>query len=127
MSLTFEWDQNKSEANERKHGVAFEEAKTVFNDPFAITIDDPDHSDDEYRYVDIRFSSRYRILVVWYTERNENIRITGCRKATSAKSSGQSFMISVSWESDPGATIMCLRCLLNLTILFSYGILCQEK
>ena len=42
MSLTFEWDQNKSEKNERKHGITFEEAKTVFNDPFAITIDDPD-------------------------------------------------------------------------------------
>ena len=50
MSITFEWDQNKSEANEEKHGITFEEAKTVFNDPFAITIDDPDHSDDEYRY-----------------------------------------------------------------------------
>ena len=49
MSITFEWDQNKSEANEEKHGITFEEAKTVFNDPFAITIDDPDHSDDEYR------------------------------------------------------------------------------
>ena len=43
MSITFEWDQNKSEANEEKHGITFEEAKTVFNDPFAITIDDPDH------------------------------------------------------------------------------------
>ncbi|MCP4107460.1 MAG: BrnT family toxin [Desulfobacteraceae bacterium] len=85
MSLTFEWDQNKSEANERKHGVTFEEAKTVFNDPFAITIDDPDHSDDEYRYIDIGFSSKYRTLVVWYTERNENIRIIGCRKTTKSE------------------------------------------
>ncbi len=82
MSLTFEWDQNKSEKNKRKHGFAFEEAKTVFNDPLAITIDDPDHSYDEYHYIEIGFSSKGEVLVVWYTERNENIRIIGCRKAT---------------------------------------------
>jgi uncharacterized DUF497 family protein len=82
MSLIFQWDQNKSEENERKHGITFEEAKTVFNDPFAITIDDPDHSDDEYRYIDIGFSSKGTVLIVWYTERSENIRIIGCRKAT---------------------------------------------
>ena len=82
MSITFEWDQNKSEANEEKHGISFEEAKTVFNDPFAITIDDPDHSHDEYRYIDIGFSSKGSVLVLWYTERNENIRIIGCRKAS---------------------------------------------
>lgn len=81
MSLVFEWDQNKSDKNEKKHGITFEEAKTVFNDRYAITIDDPDHSDDEYRYIDIGFSSEGRILVVWYTERNENIRIIGSRKA----------------------------------------------
>jgi len=81
MSLVFEWDQNKSDKNEKKHGITFEEAKTVFNDRYAITIDDPDHSDDEYRYIDIGFSSEGRILVVWYTEKNENIRIIGTRKA----------------------------------------------
>ena len=81
MSLAFEWDQNKSDKNEKKHGVTFEEAKTVFNDRYAITIDDPDHSDDEYRYIDIGFSSEGRILVVWYTERKKNIRIIGSRKA----------------------------------------------
>jgi uncharacterized DUF497 family protein len=81
MSLVFEWDQSKSDKNEKKHGITFEEAKTVFNDRYAITIDDPDHSDDEYRYIDIGFSSEGRILVVWYTERNENIRIIGSRKA----------------------------------------------
>jgi len=82
MSLTFEWDQNKSEKNERKHGITFEEAKTVFNDPLAITIDDPNHSYDESHYIDIGFSFEGEVLVVWYTERNENIRIIGCRKAT---------------------------------------------
>lgn len=81
MSLTFEWDENKSKSNLLKHGIDFEEAKTIFNDPFAITIDDPDHSFVEDRYLDIGLSRKGRVLVVWYTERNDNIRIIGCRKA----------------------------------------------
>jgi uncharacterized DUF497 family protein len=81
MTLKFEWDENKSILNLKKHGIDFKEGKTVFNDPFAITIDDPDHSDLEERYIDIGISSKGRILVVWYTERNGNIRIIGCRKA----------------------------------------------
>jgi uncharacterized DUF497 family protein len=81
MVLTFEWDKNKSKRNLKKHGVNFEEAKTIFNDPFAITIDDPDHSVAEERYLDIGLSSKGRMLVVWYTERNDNVRIIGCRKA----------------------------------------------
>jgi len=72
----------ESRRNFRKHRVTFEEAKTVFNDSFAITINDPDHSDEEKRYIDIGFSSKGRVVVVWYTERNENIRIIGGRKAT---------------------------------------------
>ncbi len=55
MALTFEWDEEKSRSNFRKHGISFEEAKTVFHDPFTITIDDPDHSDEEERYIDIGF------------------------------------------------------------------------
>ena len=47
-----------------------------------MTIEDPDHSDTEYRFIDIGFSSKGNFLVVWYTERDENIRIIGCRKAT---------------------------------------------
>ncbi|MCG8605667.1 BrnT family toxin [bacterium] len=82
MALTFEWDEEKSESNLRKHGIHFEEAKTVFNDPFAITIVDPDHSDEEDRYLDIGLSRTGKVLVVWYTERNDNIRLIGCRKAT---------------------------------------------
>jgi uncharacterized DUF497 family protein len=70
MTLTFEWDEDKSKRNFRKHEVIFEEAKTVFNDPFSITIDDPDHSGDEDRYLDIGLSSKGRMIVVWYTERN---------------------------------------------------------
>jgi uncharacterized protein len=61
--------------------VDFEEAKTVFNDPYAITANDPDHSVGEERYLDIGISLKGRILVVWYTENNDVIRIIGCRKA----------------------------------------------
>lgn len=81
MALTFEWDERKSNENIRKHGVSFEEAKTVFNDPFAMTISDPEHSTQEDRYIDVGMSSRGRILMVWYTEREPNIRIIGSRKA----------------------------------------------
>ena len=82
MALTFEWDENKAEENISKHGVSFEEARTVFNDSFSITIYNPDHSLDEDRYIDVGLSSRERILVVSYTERDENIRIISSRQAT---------------------------------------------
>jgi uncharacterized protein len=82
MSLTFEWDEQKAEQNLRKHQVDFEEAKTVFGDPYAITIPDPQHSASESRYIDIGYSSRRRLLVVVYTERGPNIRIISCRRAT---------------------------------------------
>ena len=82
MALTFEWDENKALENYRKHGVSFEEAKTVFNDFFAITIYDPNHSINEDRFIDLGRSSRGRILVVVYTERNETIRLISSRMAT---------------------------------------------
>jgi len=82
MTLSFEWDEEKSKGNLRKHGVPFNEAKTVFNDPFAMTISDPDHSSQEDRYIDLGMSSQGRILMVWYTERGGSIRIIGSRKAT---------------------------------------------
>ncbi len=82
MALIFEWDEEKLKENLRKHGVSFDEAKTVFNDPLAMTIGDPDHSAREDRYIDMGMSSRGRILMVWYTERGLNIRIIGSRKAT---------------------------------------------
>ena len=82
MSLIFEWDERKAEQNLRKHRVSFEEAKTVFGDFFSITISDPRHSDSESRYVDIGYSSQGQLLVVVYTEREPNIRIISCRRAT---------------------------------------------
>lgn len=81
MNLTFEWYEEKAKKNQKKHGVGFEEAKTVFNDPFSITIPDPLHSEDEQRYIDIGCSSKGRVLVVVYTERRSNIRIISCRKS----------------------------------------------
>ncbi len=81
MRADFEWDAVKEAANYRKHRVDFEEATSVFNDPLAITIFDPDHSFDEERFIDIGISDRSRLLVVVYTERRKKIRIISCRKA----------------------------------------------
>lgn len=85
MDLIFEWDEDKARSNEAKHGVSFDEGRTVFNDPFTITIPDPDHSEHEDRWIDIGFSSQGRLVVVWYTERDERIRLIGCRRATPAE------------------------------------------
>ncbi len=82
MSLIFEWDEKKADDNSRKHGVSFDEAKTVFNDPFSVTIYDPDHSSDEERYIDIGLSSKGRLIVVSYGERRERIRIISSRETT---------------------------------------------
>jgi len=82
MALTFEWDDAKDLANRKKHGIGFDEAKTVFGDPLSITIDDEAHSHDEERFIDIGMSARGRLIVVCYTEREPNIRIISCRKAT---------------------------------------------
>ena len=82
MTLSFEWDEEKAKANLKNHRVSFEEATTVFSDPFSITIPDPDHSTEEERYIDIGNSDRGRVLVVVYTERETTIRIISCRKAT---------------------------------------------
>jgi len=82
MDLTFEWDAEKAKGNIRKHQVSFEEAKTVFGDPFLLTFPDPEHSIDEQRYLGIGASSKGRILVVVHTERDVSIRVISCRKAT---------------------------------------------
>ncbi len=82
MELEFEWHEEKAKENLSKHGVSFEEAKTVFNDPFSITIADPAHSLDEDRFVDIGLSATAQLLVVVYTERGTRIRLISCRRAT---------------------------------------------
>ena len=82
MAIPFEWDEEKAEINLKKHKVGFEEAKSVFGDPFSITVDDPDHSKEEQRFIDIGKSVSGIFLVVVYTERGNKIRIISCRKAT---------------------------------------------
>jgi len=81
--IQFEWDPNKAAANEKKHGVSFPEAATIFSDPLELTIEDPDHSVGEYRFLSIGRSSAGNVLVVSYTETTPNvIRIISARKAT---------------------------------------------
>ena len=81
--IRFEWDSAKAKANLRKHGVTFEEAETVFSDDLALLIDDPDHSDDEERFVLLGISSVPRILVVVHAHRSspDTVRIISARKA----------------------------------------------
>jgi hypothetical protein len=85
MRPNFEWDENKTEENLRKHGVSFDEAETVFDDPLSITISDPDHSIGEERFIDIGESNKRRILVVVYTERGKKTRLISARRATRAE------------------------------------------
>lgn len=83
-SLRFEWDPAKATINLRKHGVSFEEAQSVFADERARLIDDPDHSEDEDRFILLGLSSSMRVLVVAHCYRSEGnvIRIISARKAT---------------------------------------------
>ncbi|QSI78200.1 BrnT family toxin [Niveibacterium microcysteis] len=83
-TLHFEWDEPKAKANIKKHGVSFEEAKTVFYDDRARLIADPDHSEDEERFILLGYSSGLKLLVVCHCYRtSENvIRIISARKAT---------------------------------------------
>lgn len=81
MALIFEWDQEKNERNIQRHGISFDEAKTVFRDSHSVTIYDTAHSQDEERFIDIGLSEDRRLLVVVYTERETKIRIISCRKA----------------------------------------------
>ena len=80
--LVFEWNDKKSASNERKHGVSFDEAKSIFTDQFARLIADPDHSDEEDRLILLGTSIHSRLLVVCHCIRmNDSIRIISARKA----------------------------------------------
>lgn len=80
--MTFEWDQQKEQSNLVKHGVSFQEAQTVFDDPLYVDFYDPDHSQNENRYIIIGASSMGYILLVSYTERGNITRIISARKVT---------------------------------------------
>jgi len=85
MGLRFSWDPRKASANFRKHGVAFDEASTAFADPLSITVPDPDHSDDETRFLLVGRSLRHRILVVIHAERSaSDIRLINCQPPRAA-------------------------------------------
>jgi uncharacterized DUF497 family protein len=86
--LRFEWDERKAGTNKTKHGVSFEEARTVFYDEYARLIDDPDHSEDEDRFVLLGMSGKLRLLLVCHCHRQEDhvIRIISARKATAHES-----------------------------------------
>ena len=83
-TLRFEWDEDKNLTNQQKHKVSFDEAKTVFHDENARLISDPDHSEDEDRFILLGLSQNLRILVVihCYREQDETIRIISARKAS---------------------------------------------
>ncbi len=80
--MKFQWDANKAVSNAEKHSVSFEEAVTVFGDPLAITIPDPDHSVGEFRLLTTGLSRSQRLLVVSHTERENEVRLISARLAT---------------------------------------------
>ncbi len=90
MPLIFEWDENKAKSNVRKHKITFDEAKTVFSDPFLITFPDEQNSQNEERFISIGASNVNRVLLVVHTEIEANgndilIRIISCRKPNVAE------------------------------------------
>jgi uncharacterized DUF497 family protein len=80
--MQFEWDPEKATSNIAKHGLSFEEATSVFGDPLATTVGDPDHSEAEVRYLTPGTSNQQRVLIVWHIDRGDAIRIIGARDAT---------------------------------------------
>ena len=87
-TIKFEWDENKNSINKEKHHIAFEEAATVFYDEEALVIDDPEHSEEEERFIILGFSQKANLLVVChcYRESDAVIRIISARKATTNES-----------------------------------------
>ena len=80
--MDFEWDEDKAARNLAKHGVSFHEGATVFGDPMAITYSDPDHSEDEDRFLTFGHSAGGDLLIVSHTDRGDRTRITSVRRAT---------------------------------------------
>jgi uncharacterized protein len=83
--MEFEWDEAKAAANERKHGITFPEAMTLFADALSLTAYDPDHSDDEDRYLTMGQSTEGRLLIVSHTDRGGRVRIISAREASGAE------------------------------------------
>jgi len=87
--LRFEWDEQKNKSNRAKHGIWFEEARSVFDDPYGRLFYDPEHSEHEERFILLGMSSAARILVVVHCYRNSDsvVRIISGRKATRKEAS----------------------------------------
>ena len=84
--MIYEWDPNKADENLKRHKVSFDEATSVFTDPFALTFDDPDHSQEERRYVTTGTSSKQRIVFLAHVDRGEDqVRIISARPATATE------------------------------------------
>ena len=85
--VRFEWDPNKNITNQKKHKISFEEAQTVFYDENALLIDDPDHSEEEERFILLGFSLKANLLVVCHCYRQSEsvIRLISARKATKSE------------------------------------------
>ena len=82
MGYIFEWDRKKAGLNFRKHNVGFDEASTIFGDPLALLMPDPDHSVGELRYILLGMSNQQRLLVVAFAERAPRTRLISARLAT---------------------------------------------
>ena len=80
--MDFEWDDAKAEANERKHGVSFSEAMTIFGDPLSLTGHDPKHAGDEDRFLTMGTSVDGRLIVVSHTDRGDSVRMISARLAS---------------------------------------------
>lgn len=80
--MNFEWDQNKARRNAEKHSITFDDAATVFGDPFALTFPDPDHSDGEDRFITFGLMANGEMVVVSHTDREDSIRIISARRMT---------------------------------------------
>ena len=80
--MNFAWDRTKAARNLAKHGVSFDEAATSFDDPLYLDFFDPEHSEEEHRYIRVGCSEQGRILVVSYTEREGVMRLISARPAT---------------------------------------------
>jgi len=83
--VTFEWDEAKAAANLARHGVSFDEAKTVFDDPLYVDFYDSDHSAEEHRYIIVGESNQGRLLILSYAERPAAIRLISARELTPAE------------------------------------------
>lgn len=86
-NIRFEWDENKNQINQIKHKISFEEAQTVFGDEEALVINDPDHSEEEERFIILGYSNKANLLIVCHCYRKSDtvVRIISARKASKAE------------------------------------------